>query len=362
MKIGILTHPILKNYGGVLQAYASQFFLSKHGHEAWIVDREFNYVDSLSGFKLILFRIKQIVKKVIGLKKRADNNKYQNIALFKEKYISPITCVFRYNREMKHLQPTYRFDALYVGSDQVWRKGYTPCIKNYFLDFAEKQKGIKRIAYAASFGSDKWDFDKSTTKRCRDLLSKFDFVSVREQRGIELCRNVFNMSSSLVCDPTLLLERQDYERLFLLEPEMSSDSLFCYFLDPFDDKMKFVLKYANKQNLAVSSIIPKESEVLPPVSEWLSSIAKSKFVITDSYHGMIFSIIFNKPFLVISNKHRGNSRFYTILEKLQITGRIVDNFDGFDDKLVPELKWDDINSRLESFKRESSEYLLKVLE
>lgn len=362
MKIGILTHPIIKNYGGVLQAFASQCFLKKNGHEAWIIDREFNYIDSLSGCKLLIFRIKQIIKSVIGLKSFPENKKNQNIALFKEKYINPITCKFRYNKDMKSLQSTYKFEALYVGSDQVWRKGYTPCIKNYFLDFVEGIPEIKRIAYAASFGSDNWDFDKSTTLRCKNLLSKFDLVSVREQRGVELCKNVFDVDSYLVCDPTLLLEKEDYEKLFLSEPDVSSDFLFCYLLDPSDIKKKFIHNYANKTNLLVSSIIPKESEELPSISRWLSSIAKSKFVITDSYHGMIFSIIFNKPFFVLNNKHRGNSRFHTILEKLQIQKRIIEDLDSFDDKQVPDLNWTMVNSRVESFRRASTEKLLKVLE
>src|SRR5690606_15864360 len=102
------------------------------------------------------------------------------------------------------------FDTYIVGSDQCWRPKYSPNITNYFLDFLNDKQNVIRISYAASFGTSDWEFNEPETKMCRDLIQKFDAVSVRESSGIELCQKYLDKEAQHVLDPTMLLELDDY--------------------------------------------------------------------------------------------------------------------------------------------------------
>ena len=121
-----------------------------------------------------------------------------------------------------------QFDAIVVGSDQVWRpKYFKDKIENAFLDFA-KSWNIKRIAYAASFGTDEWEYAPKQTKRCGELLKLFDFVSVREMSGINLCATHFDLGAKLEPDPTMLLTTEDYMRLFEVARTPKSSGTLLY--------------------------------------------------------------------------------------------------------------------------------------
>ncbi len=334
MKIGILTLPLHTNYGGILQAYAFQTVLERMGHEVKVIDRPWR--KQINWIKFPLQLIKRCIKRFIL---------HRNVSILAEKEWNKNQIIFeKYTREFidKYIKE-YRiekisdikendFDAIIVGSDQIWRpKYYRLHYKNVadaFLFFARNWH-IKRISYAASFGTDKWEYTKKETLICQSLIKKFDFVSVRENTGIDLCRQYFETQAEWVLDPTFLLQPSDYIKLVKEAniPQNKRD-LFCYILDMTKEKKEFIQDVAKNNNFTSHILeIPRNNKdnekIVPPVEEWLNGFYNSEFVITDSFHGCVFSIIFKKNFLAIGNTDRGMSRFTSLLSLLGLESNII---------------------------------------
>ena len=340
MKIGILTQPLLENYGGLLQCYALQTILKRLGHEAWVVQRTSG---ELQGFtKKVLFScIKQFDKIFLGgkLVKRLRPNTYakRNTSYFVLNYINPKTKLITTTETLKKCNVEQNFEAYIVGSDQVWRPVYSPCINNYFLDFLSPQDRTKRIAYAASFGVDEWEFSEEETSVCKDLIKLFDGVSVREDSATALCEKYLGRNDALhVLDPTMLLEKEDYIRIVEKEKEPKSPgNLFCYILDESSEKNQVVESIASQIDAVPFTQMPKckltdenlkdrlEDCVYPSVTAWLRAFMDADMVVTDSFHGCVFSIIFNKPFWVIGNHSRGMARFESLLSMFGLEERLI---------------------------------------
>ena len=234
-------------------------------------------------------------------------------------------------------------DALVVGSDQVWRRRYFEyfykCgIENAFLKFAEKES-IKRIAYAASFGTDEWEYTQAQTDECSRLLRLFDAVGVREKSAVSLCNTRLKRDDAeLVLDPTFLLDKSDYIRLVEnLAVPSSPGNLMCYVLDGLEEKRDFIQQVAEERHLVPfytnsriddESLSPKD-RIQPPLECWLRGFMDAQFVITDSFHACVFSIIFNKPFIVLGNKERGMARFNSLLSLFSLDDHLITSFDDY---------------------------------
>ena len=192
------------------------------------------------------------------------------------------------------------FDAIVVGSDQIWRPKYFRPIEHVYLDFTEGWN-IRRIAYATSFGTDEWEYNKRQTRECGRLLQNFDAVSVREKSGIDLCRDYFHAQATQVLDPTMLLEAGDYIKLFeAVGTPKSPGTLLNYILDETPEKTALIEKIAKDKGLVpfpkVENIkAPLQERIQPPVEQWLRGFYDAEFVITDSFHACVFSILFSRP-------------------------------------------------------------------
>ena len=337
MKIAILTQPLGHNYGGIMQAWALQRTLIKLGHNPKTINRQTEQREAYHKFKLLLgifpFSIIGKILKLSGLFGRRSailiNTNYfirQNLLI--SAHISST------NSLKKHFL-NEKYDAVIVGSDQTWRPLYSPNIFNYFLDFAT-DLNIKRIAYATSFGVDKWEYTESQSELCSKLAKKFDAVSVRELTGVTLCKKHLGVEAITTLDPTLLLTKEDYFSILDKSKQLPKKKGICkYFLDKNSEK-EFLSNFVSSELSieAFSNQAPKKLEdysggdikphIMLPVPEWISGFAYADFVITDSFHGMVFSIIFNKPFMVIKNKNRGVARFESLLSQLGIEERIID--------------------------------------
>ena len=334
MKIGIITLPLHTNYGGILQAYALQTVLERMGHEVEILEEPHEYKRaSLKRY------IKRVLKKCIG--KRSVINyegfmrKWQpKVAIDIDEFIK----TYIHRRIVKY--NTLRegeYDAFVVGSDQVWRPSYNQHLEQAFLNFTENWKNVKRIAYAASFGVDNWEFTKEQTEECKRLVQKFDFVSVREDTAVNLCKEHLWIEATHVLDPTLLLSADDYQKLIGELKISDTPYMFSYLLDESEEKINILNDVSNKLNLPVKKIklekdISKismsrlKSLKYPSLQEWLASFAQADFVVTDSFHGTVFSIIFNKPFVVLPNKGRGVARFESLLKAVGLENRIFSEY------------------------------------
>ena len=249
MKIGILTQPLMNNYGGLLQNYALQTVLKEMGHEVYTLDRDVAkpaHLKCASIIKYSLHRLsgdKRRIRRWMTAKEK--NIISQNTHPFIENYIQKTSKVTT-TKELRKLHETYKFDVYIVGSDQVWRPQYSPCISNYFLDFIPVNDPAKRIAYAASFGVDDWEFTRKETSLAKSLIKKFDSISVREDSAVNLCKQYFLVDAIKTADPTLLLNREAYEQLITHNDIKQSDgNLFVYILDKNPQKEYFIQKIAN---------------------------------------------------------------------------------------------------------------------
>lgn len=378
MKIGILTLPLHTNYGGLLQAYALQTYLQRNGHEVLILNRKSGYPDRNAILEVFVKTVDRI-RSVLSSNKRktgyitdwkTQSVIRRNVNHFVERYLC-ISKDLKTTRELANCAKHNKLDAIIVGSDQVWRPKYSPMITNHFLDFAEKWD-IKRIAYAASFGVDSWEYNQADTKRCSELAKKFKAISVREYSGILLCREYLHVSAIQVIDPTLLLSRDDYVKL-IPYPSKQSDSLFCYILDKNEINDTLINKVSAKTSLIPHFCMPEclptyenfrdnpESCVCPPVESWLAGFRDAKMVLCDSFHGCVFSIIFNKPFWVVGNLKRGMARFHSLLSQFGLEDRMIDaEKDGGVDFFKP-INWDEVNKRKAELQAVAIEFLQNTI-
>lgn len=332
MKIGILTLPLHTNYGGILQAYALQTVLERMGHEVCLIEKKrellsfplwkapFVYgkrILNLSGDALPVFYEQRVNRERPIIRQNTDK--------FINKYIKR-----RIVDDYSDIKET-DFDAIVVGSDQIWRPKYFHEIEHAFLDFTEGWN-IKRVSYAASFGTDKWEYTMRQTEACARLVRSFQAVSVREDSGVTLCREHFGVQAVHVLDPTMLLCREDYMTLFeSASIQTSSGNLLCYILDETPAKTVIINNVAMECGLVPFSVkskseaitAPLVDRIQPPVEQWLRGFYDARLVITDSFHACVFSILFQKPFIVIGNANRGMSRFTSLLNMFGLKDRLV---------------------------------------
>ena len=380
MKIGILTQPLHSNYGGLLQNYALQQTLVRTGHEVETIDW-----GGGSGLHETLYRIKIRVlhtlfpNKYPQLKYRPNKKEraiiQRNTNHFINTYINHTEAMHSYEEFVKQASKG-KYDAYVVGSDQCWRPCYNAFLSSMFLDFVQ-DKQVKRIAYAASFGTDKWEFTPQQTAVCALLAKKFDMVSVREDSGVKLCKEHLGVDAVHVLDPTMLLTKEDYIQLIEKEKEPKSDgTLFNYILDLDAKKSVFIQKVAKAKGLKAFQVLPKcqaeirtkedvkkriEDCVFPGVTTWLRAFMDADMTIVDSFHGMVFSIIFNKPFWAIGNVSRGMSRFTSLLKMFHLEDRLLDadNLDDVD--FSKPIDWTMVNGILGEKRRECKKLLLTNL-
>lgn len=363
MNIGILTIvPLNNNYGGVLQCFALLNHLKKKGHTVTVISRVNN---RLSLQQKINFEIKLLLKKVPKPDKdlKLITKKFR---YFEDKYLQPQTKIFDTEESLKAIE-NYKFEAVIVGSDQVWRKGYSDNRKsNFFLDFVTN-KNTKKISYAASFGVDNWGYSENETKLYSSLLKTFDGVSVREDSGQTLCEKYLGVKATHVLDPTLLIEKQAYLDIVNLENEIESDGELLYYVIHEHPTVKQVVLGASEYLKMKAFSVTRKSDSLtsslldrtyPSVTKWLKGFDDAKFVVTDSFHGFLFSLIFNKPFLIFANKKTGIARYESLLKTLSLEDRIIYDLEGFNkDILHKEIDWVEVNKILDLKRKESTDFL-----
>lgn len=367
MRIGILTPAPRVNYGGIMQAYALQTVLEQMGHDVKVI-----YTPrkpwGLSLWEKPFAYTKRFIRKYLlrrGNKvfvEQYENEIFplisQHTQQFVDKYIH-LFCVDRLSQLKED-----DFDVIVVGSDQIWRPKYYDKIEESFLSFARFWR-IKRVAYAASFGTDQWEYTPAQTAICSDLAKLFDIVTVREESGVNLCKTHLGIEARHVLDPTLLLNQDDYVRLVKqgeFSQSQSKGSLFHYILDDSQAKQSIIKRIADEQNLNPFHVngkvyvrtAPLEGRIQSSVEQWLRGFMDADFIVTDSFHGCVFSILFQKPFVVIGNEKRGMARFCSLLQMFGLEDRLIttENF-----TIGTNIDWTDVYSKLNARKKESMTYL-----
>lgn len=363
MKVAILTQPLHSNYGGLLQNYALQSVLKEMGHDVITIDR--HIARSNNFFKDIIKRILQFIQPSYDISLLTYKQKMSLAHLqqqFIERHIHKTERIFS-QKVFDNYVAANSVDAYIVGSDQCWRPCYSANIYNYYLDFVNKN--CKKIAYAASFGVDTWEYRDDVTAKVSDLVKTFDFVSVREQSAVALCSERLGVDASWVLDPTMLLGKDGFMRF--VSPA-KSDYVLDYLLEESKEARDLVQAIKVKTQISdvrsniASSVFHRgesiESHQNISVEEWLSNIYNASFVVTDSFHGAVFSILFNIPFVVKLNSVRGNTRLESLLADFGLEHCICHDVDKIS---VMNYNWERINAHLELRRKESRYFLEKSL-
>lgn len=348
--IALLTFHHKNNYGAVLQTYATIKYIESLGYSVRLID----------------LRRKPNLKYVSILYERVFN---RNFYRFRQTYFTPISTErIHAGQNDAIFNAIADTDIVLVGSDQVWRPEFTKSFGlNYFLDFA---RGKVRVSYASSFGRSDWPHSTELSNSMRTELLAFKSISVREVSAVEICNNIFNVKAEQVVDPTLLVPINTYETL--ISGNLPNDNVCSFFLDKKTPFKKNLLKYlsdvGNKNIVDISipriNLLGLSLEVFPlKVGRWLKELYGSKAVITDSFHCVVFSILFKKPFVCIANPHRGLARLESFLGQLGLENRFVkeinseDNYLDIYELLTTDIEWKQIDILLTKNIERSQQFL-----
>lgn len=242
-------------------------------------------------------------------------------------------------------------DIFMTGSDQLWNPKIYAKLFYFFMNFVDDKH--KKIAYATSIGANKFEGTMDEKYQIEYLLSRFDKISVREHEAVNVCKNDLGVDARQVIDPVFLLDASHYEHMTELaaeKKEQPEEFIFAYILDGNIAKRKYINKISEKYNLPVVCAydiehpeMSKRFLQLPEATitkpeDWLWYIKNSKLVVTDSYHGACFSIIFNKEFICFGNKLRGINRFLELFSKLKIRNRLIIGIEEQEEVVIPQIK------------------------
>ena len=359
MKIAILTLRVDNNYGGHLQRYALSRLLRDMGHDAIVLYFRSTWVRE-AWTKRLKNATKNVIKALIGRKHnrvmywKYEDYKWEEIRAhaypFFERYVKHSPLIYDTTSLMKHVQNA-KYDAFVVGSDQVWRKAYTERwgVEHFFLDFAPI--GTKKIAYAASFGLQDMEYEEDEIKRLHALYKQLDAASVRELSGLDVLtkHGWTEPKAKVVLDPTMLLPKEHYQELITDGNTVSSKgNMFCYVLDENEEIKAKIEQLAKEKDMKpfYASIF---GEQRMSVEQWLRSFDDAEYVVTNSYHGIVFALIFNKPFYLIQNSDRGNARFASLMNMF---GLKEDN---------SAIDWNNVNAKMADMQEISINYLKESL-
>lgn len=319
------------NYGALLTAYAIQELI-----------KSFGYVSKT----LLTYDIDE----------KMSNRNFRE---FKEKYLN-----FTKNITLSEAHElTKKIKGVILGSDQVLRCKYikTYNYHKYLLDFVDKN--CKKIAISASFGLNINEFkkDKDTKRylsKMRNSLKSFDYLSTRELSGIDILNKCFGLNSDVIIDPVFLVDINKYHDIIKHSEREFNDVVVTYVLDK-DKKYFSACNYLQrKYNHNLYELDCNKDSI----EDWLKSIKDCKFFVTDSFHGVCFALLFNKPFICVKNAQRGTARFDSIISLFNINDRFINDIDeiySFDfGKLID---YENINNAIQKEKLRCTKIIKKVL-
>lgn len=377
-KIGLLNfHYSDHNYGAVLQAAALADVVTQLGYNTEHVDFIPAKIEKKKTPRqrlvavLAVLGIKSLLKRILGIKVyiKPQVTGSEVFEKFRTTWIVRSAQTYTAATQLNEIGTTYA--AVVVGSDQVWRPhpDYPKeHIDAYFLGFLPRE--VTRISYAASFGVDKWEYinHQDYTETARDSLQLFSHISVRENSGVNLCKDVFSVDALHVLDPTLLRGRDFFEKIISHDGACcGAASIVYYKLDVDDWFVNQVNSMGSDFNAEVENIYymhDGNGYRYIPVPDWLAKIRDSKLVITDSYHCVCFSILFNREFICISNPGRGLARLTSLLHSLGITDRVYDDKISISDVYnnIKKIDYEIVNLKLNQLRVDSMSYLIKALD
>lgn len=346
MKIGILTFHWATNYGAVLQSYALQTYLESQNHDVEII----NYKPRQYDFTIWNFFK---YRKFLFLHDFIEQWRQENALVRFRKENLKLTR--RYYKESDLSNVCTKYDIIISGSDQVMNpsfllNGDKGPSSTYFIGFPYSGK---RIGYAVSFGC--ITYPQNALNIASKFIPSFFKISTREKTGLSIIKQMGFENPILAPDPTILLEINIYKSISLFKNE--TDYTFIFFLRNKKEQLSLIKSFLSQGKYLINN---KDGNYT--INSWLSKIRYSNLVITDSFHCVVFSMLFNIPFVVLTKECGNigmNDRFFTLLERCGISNRIL----AFDDiRKLPELtktyiNWDKVNKKLFDLRKEGFDFL-----
>ena len=343
MKTGLLTYHHTKNFGSWLQTYALYKKLVDLGVDIEVIDYRCPAIEKRetpNPFRIQL-NVKNMLKDFMYV--RPLRNLHKRFEEFSNQYLKLSEKV--YTPETIQ-QANFEYDNFLIGSDIVWGTHINGGDLSYFLDFADDSKG--KYAFAASIG-EKWK--KEEWDKISNLLARFDSIAVREKQSSEWIKEVCNIDVETVCDPTMLLTKQDWES-FCGERKIKEKYILVYFMDKEGIIVRDALKIGKKYNLPVyyvgytNKLKGVKKYIVHDPADFVSVIKNAEMTFCGSYHGMLFSLYMNTPFYFYY-KH-SSSRMEHIALTLNIQDRFGAN-NGFEKPF--DMDFETINKKIDTLRR-----------
>lgn len=385
MKIGIITYwSSSDNYGQQLQCFALQKYLKGVGHDAYLI--RYMPTSHISLWRRIARSIKYRLLIASEQKEKdkktkliCERNKLLNYKRdfnkFRDKYIQSTGVIYRNIKELRSNPPTA--DIYICGSDQVWNNRLEDeNTAGWFLDFGKPD--VKRVSYAASIGR---EIDNSEMDRFTHYLKNFNAISVREQKAYALCHQLGFEKSIIAIDPTLLLKSGDYDLIAnaaIMPIVAKKPYVFVYILNIrtadeiyWDEFQKSIEKEGLQVRCVSSSGYLPAREMLPGIEneqatipEWLNLIKYSEYVITTSFHGVVFCLLYHKPFyaVLLNNEYsKGNDRIISLLESLDLSFLIISNKESLTQAGFDRIDWVEVDEKIVLLRKKSVHFIDEIL-
>lgn len=359
-KIGLVTwYDRGGNYGSTLQAFATQTFLENNGYECELI----NYKPESHNVKR---NVKELLKKMyLFLFNKKVLKKWNKIKIWIKNNINESKKITSY-KELEEYAKDYC--AIICGSDQIWNNANNIVNPFNYLQFVNKKK---RIAYAPSIARDYID------EKIKDTFAKYineiKYLSIREQQGASLIKDITGREAKVVLDPTFLISKEEWKsKIQNLDKKLIEEPyIFVYFLSKNEMNFKLVAEFAKSRGLRIvtTPAIYDENNFAEEAdcSEFLNLINNAEYVATDSFHGVAFSINFEKEFVVFKRfkdeyKETQNSRIYNILNELELNSRLATSENDMNMVLKEPINYSSVKKILKNLVEESKKYLLTSIE
>ncbi len=383
-KVGIVSCYFKNNYGSMLQAYATKKILDnnnipnetinidnnidfKKGKRKYYAFQLFNFKFIKSKFGMIKLKLDKKIVKDLEKNISIRDSKYKE---FRKKFNLSISCPdYKSLSEMAEA----KYSDVIVGSDQLWLP--VNVVSDYYtLNWVPDN--INKISYATSFGISK--IPDKYTDEYKKFLSRINYLSVREESGKKIC-DEYGISSKVVCDPTILLTKEEWEQEAVQERIIQDKYILCYFLGSNIEHRKFAEKLKEKTGYKIVSLnhadeYVKYSDTFADITpydigprEWINLIKNAEYVCTDSFHGTVFSLLFNKTFFDFrryseSNKMSTNSRIDSLLDLAGVDkNRILTGNEDVDTVIKYKINYNNVNKNIDKIRQESKKWLLSSI-
>lgn len=368
--IGIITIHKINNYGSVFQAYALQQMCENLGYKVEIIDYTFpNVQHQHNKYAKVNDAQPQEPKWIKLLFANALLKQHKGIAEFVRKYQHLSPTAYHAPNELHYNPPHY--DVYITGSDQLWSPRHCNGDPAFMLHFADDD--ALKISYAASIGANK--IPKDLQPLYKELLSRYQHISVRETSGVKVIQDVVGKDATTVLDPTLLLNKDEWNRIAVPQRLVKKKYILCYYLNYSFNAFPYVDELANHlQNQTGYEIVrvarPPHKlsyshttyKVGASPEEFLALVRDAEVVLTTSFHGTAFAVNFGKPLLsIVENREASDSRQVSLLNNLGLMNQVLSLSDSFPNLESAVYDVASEQARLEVLRQESKQFLLTAL-